>query len=121
MTECIRECIQERFEFRGHFSRRIEARFDSGQVSSDDGASFLREVDRKIGPMERVTACFTDRRSQDRIEHPLAEMLPRRLYALALGYEDLEESRSAKRSIGLCDVGERARRRATAAGIISRA
>ena len=38
------ECNQERFSFAVHFSRRVEAGFTAGQVSSDGGALLLREV-----------------------------------------------------------------------------
>jgi hypothetical protein len=60
-------------------------------VSSEGGSLLLREVDRKIGLVDRLAACFTDTRSQDRVEHTLPEMLAQRLYGLALGYEDLND------------------------------
>ena len=85
------ECIQEPFGFTEHFSRRVEASFTGGQVSSEGGSLLLREVDRKIGLIDRLANCFTDTRSQDRVEHALPEMLAQRLYGLTLGYEDLND------------------------------
>ena len=85
------ECIQEPFGFTEHFSRRVDASFSGGQVSSEGGSLLLREVDRKIGLIDRLANCFADTRSQDRIEHTLPEMLAQRLYGLALGYEDLND------------------------------
>jgi len=85
------ECIQELFGFTDHFSRRVEASFSGGQVSSEGGSLLLREVDRKIGLIDRLANCFTDTRSQDRVEHALPEMLAQRLYGLTLGYEDLND------------------------------
>ena len=85
------ECTQETFGFTAHFSRQVEASFTAGQVSGDGGALLLREADRKIKLIERVAGCFTDTRSQGRIEHTLAQMLSQRLYGLALGYEDLND------------------------------
>jgi hypothetical protein len=41
--------------------------------------------------MDRVSACFTDKRRQDRVEHRVGEMLAQRIFALALGYEDLND------------------------------
>jgi hypothetical protein len=67
------------------------ADFGAGQVSSDGGALLVREVDGKIKLLERAAACFTDTRSQDRIEHTLEEMLAQRVYGIALGYEDLND------------------------------
>jgi hypothetical protein len=45
------ECYQEAFRFAAHFSRRVEAGFTAGRVSSDGGALLLREVDCKINRM----------------------------------------------------------------------
>ena len=85
------ECNQEVFSFTAHFSRRVEAAFSAGQVSSDGGALLLREADRKINLLDRVAACFTDRRPPLLVTHKLAEMLAQRIYGLALGYEDLND------------------------------
>ena len=85
------ECNQEVFSFASHFSRRVEASFTAGQVSSDGGALLLRQADRKIGLLKRVASCFTDRRSPLLIQHQLGEMLSQRIYGLALGYEDLND------------------------------
>ncbi len=63
---------------------------DCGTVDAIPTAH-LREVDRKIKLLDRLTACFTDRRSTDRVQHPLAAMLAQRIFGLALGYEDLNE------------------------------
>jgi hypothetical protein len=83
------ECTQETFAFTAHFSRRVEAGFTAGQVSSDGGAPLLREVDRKINLLGRLAVCFMDGRAPERIEHTVEEMLSQRIYGLALGYEDL--------------------------------
>ncbi len=85
------ECSQETFSFAAHFSRRVEAGFTAGQVSSDGGALLLREVERRINLVGRLTGCFTDGRNQDLVQHKLSEMLSQRIYGLALGYEDLND------------------------------
>jgi len=85
------ECIQEVFHFASHFSRRVEASFTAGRVSSDGGALLLRETERKIDLVDRVAACFTDMRRPDRIEHGVGAMLAQRIFGLALGYEDVND------------------------------
>jgi len=87
----LTECIQETFCFAAHFSRRVEAGFTAGQVSSDGGALLLRETDRRIDLLGRLAGCFSDGRSQLLITHRLSEMLSQRIYGLALGYEDLND------------------------------
>jgi Transposase DDE domain group 1 len=65
------------------------ASFDGGRISSDGGAVLLREADRKLGVLERFAACFVDHRSPERTEHPVEDLVRQRVFALALGYEDL--------------------------------
>jgi len=85
------ECNQKVFSFTAHFSRRVEAGFSAGQVSSDGGALLLRETERKINLLGRLAGCFMDGRDPERIEHRIEEMLSQRIYGLALGYEDLND------------------------------
>jgi transposase-like protein len=85
------ECNQETFSFTAHFSRRVEAGFTAGHVSSDGGALLLREADGKIDLLGRLAGCFSDGRAPLLVKHPLAQMLAQRIYGLALGYEDLND------------------------------
>ena len=85
------ECIQEAFRFAAHFSRRVEAGFTAGHVSSDGGALLLRQVERRINLLRRLAGCFGDGRKLERIEHTVEEMVSQRIYGLALGYEDLND------------------------------
>jgi hypothetical protein len=91
------ECNQTAFVFEAHFSRRVEARFDGAQMTTDGGALLLRATDRKIELLQRVAACFADARDPERIEHELEEMLAQRIYGLALGYEDLNDHEELRR------------------------
>jgi hypothetical protein len=85
------ECSQETFSFTAHFSRRVEAGFSAGRVSTDGGVLLLREVEGKIHLQGRLVGCFIDGRSPFRVQHQLSEMLAQRIYGLALGYEDLND------------------------------
>jgi len=91
------ECNQETFAFTAHFSRRVEAGFSAGQVSSDGGSLLLRETDRKINLLGRLAACFSDGRRPLLVKHQLTEMLAQRIYGLALGYEDLNDHEQLRR------------------------
>jgi len=85
------QCNQSSFEFEAHFSRTVVADFEGGAITTDAGALLLRETDHRIGLLERLAACFTDFRSQDRCHHSVEQMLSQRIYGLALGYEDLND------------------------------
>jgi DDE family transposase len=86
-TECSAECI----EFGMVEGRAVEAAFDGGLVTSDAGALLLGAADRAIGLTERFAACFHDARRQELIEHEVATLLRQRVFAIAQGYEDLND------------------------------
>ena len=85
------QCSETLFPFEAHFSRQVVARFAGDWLTTEGGSLLLRQADRKIGLLRRVADCFTDGRQPERIEHRLQEMLAQRIYALALGYEDLND------------------------------
>jgi len=83
------ECNQPTFEFQSLGGREVTGRFDGGTISSDGGGILLREVEARTGILRQFAACFTDHRDADLIEHTVEELVAQRVYALALGYEDL--------------------------------
>jgi hypothetical protein len=85
------ECNAREFDFQGLGSRSVTARFDGGAITSDAGGLLLREVEAKTGILRRFAACFTDHRDPERVEHSVAELIAQRVFALALGYEDLND------------------------------
>ena len=51
----------------------------------------LREADRQQNLLPRLARCFVDRRNPLPTKHSVQEMVSQRVYALALGYEDLND------------------------------
>src|SRR5512135_2045779 len=72
-------------------SRDVLADFDGGDITSDGGALLLRQAEQLTGIIRQFAACFTDHRNPDLIEHTVEELIAQRVYALALGYEDLND------------------------------
>ena len=69
------ECTPEQLEFLSLGRREIIGRFDGGRLTSDGGGLLLREVDARIGLMERVAGCFKDYRNPESIEHGVRELV----------------------------------------------
>jgi hypothetical protein len=69
----------------------VVARFDGGRVTSDGGALLLGEIEQRFGFLAKFAACFSDHRDPQLIEHPVADLLKQRVFALCLGYEDLND------------------------------
>jgi len=72
-------------------SRRVEAQFNAGALTTDAGALLLREVDRRLGLLDALNAALADPRDPSRTEHPQRSLLAQRVFGLALGYEDLND------------------------------
>ena len=85
------QCIQEQMVFQQLGRREVIGRFDGGTISSDAGAVLLREVENRCGIVKRLSGCFRDYRDPERIEHRVEELIKQRVYAIALGYEDLND------------------------------
>ena len=85
------ECNLGQLEFASLGRRKVTARFDGGHLTSDAGGLLLSETDARLGLLQRLADCFVDHRDPRRIEHPVKDLLAQRVYALALGYEDLND------------------------------
>ena len=83
------ECISDLFGFARVESRRVEAAFDGGAVTSNGGAFLLGATERAIGLVVGFARCFQDGRDPALTEHSVATLVGQRVFALALGYEDL--------------------------------
>ena len=95
------KCSAEQLEFEAVAGRRVVAGFDGGRVTSDAGALLLARTDRGIGLARRFAACFADGRRADRVEHAVATMAAQRVFAIALGYEDLVDHDELRRDPAL--------------------
>jgi hypothetical protein len=85
------ECNPEQLEFHALGRREVIGRFDGGRITSDGGGLLLREVDKRLGLLDRLATCFTDYRNPNSIEHSVQALVAQRAYGLALGYEDLND------------------------------
>jgi hypothetical protein len=83
------ECSAELFDFGVVEERLVVAAFDGGKVTSNAGALLLGQADRALGLVRRLAACFCDRRCAGLIEHELETLIGQRIFAIALGHEDL--------------------------------
>lgn len=71
--------------------REIHADFSGGAITSDAGVLLLREADRQLGLVDALDAAIPDPRNPALITHPQRGLIAQRLYAIAAGYEDLND------------------------------
>ena len=85
---------QLRFAPSAGFSLRAD--FAGGGLSSDLGPMLLRSLDRQIGLTERLTSAITDRRHPGYVQHPMRDLLTQRIFQIASGYEDGNDSQTLR-------------------------
>ena len=83
------ECSADLFGFARVERRAVLAGFDGGKITSDAGALLLGATDGAIRLVDRFAECFVDSRAPELIEHTVETLVGQRVFALALGYEDL--------------------------------
>jgi Transposase DDE domain group 1 len=86
-TECSTDCDL----FGPVEGRRVAADFDGGAITSDAGGLLLGSTDRAIGLVDRFAGWFRDGRAPGLIEHSVRTLIGQRVFAIALGYEDLND------------------------------
>ena len=85
------ECTQDSFPFATEGRREVIARFDGGAITTEAGGLLLHQTEQKTGILRQFAGCFRDYRDRTRIEHGVEELVRQRVYALAQGYEDLND------------------------------
>lgn len=78
--------------FKAVSHKKIIADFNGGDVSSDAGLLFLREIEKKTGIIDRIANALDDRRHPGYVKHDLVQLLRQRVYQIAAGYEDANDS-----------------------------
>lgn len=78
--------------FKDISGKKIEADFNGGEVSSDGGILFLREVEREVGLIGRIGEVLRDRRHPGYVKHQFIQLLKQRVFQIICGYEDGDDS-----------------------------
>ena len=108
------QCYQNSFEFPRVCRRVVDAHFEGGEITSDGGSLLLRQADRYLGLTEAVAKALSDPRRRKSCIHDAHALVRQRVYAVALGYEDLNDHDELRREVGLQTAVERDRPLASA-------
>ena len=95
------ECTQSRLEFPGFSRRRIEASFDGGDITGNGGAQLLRLADDRTRLIKSAARAIGDPRRRRSCAHDLESLIRQRVYAIALGHEDLNDHEALRSDLAL--------------------
>ena len=74
------------------FREPVVAQFDQREGSSDGGALLLKAAYRHYGLVEELSACLRDQRQAGKVDHTLQELVAQRVFSIACGYPDANDS-----------------------------
>jgi len=74
------------------FPKPVVAQFDQREGSSDGGAPLLKAADHSLGLLDELTACLPERRQAGKVDHSMRELVAQRVFSLACGYPDGNDS-----------------------------
>lgn len=94
-------CTTEPIAFTRCKRRKVVADFGGGEITSDAGVLLLSEADKRMRLTERIAPKIDDPRCKGKCDHSLRDMLRQRIYALALGYEDLNDHVTLRKDTAL--------------------
>jgi len=93
-------CNTKNISFSPCKRKKVEVNFNGGDVTSDGGVLFLREIDRKIGLTKQISNLIPDARDKRYVDHPIEKILAQRIYGIALGYEDVNDHITLRKDPG---------------------
>jgi hypothetical protein len=82
----------KQLHFGSLFGKEVVADFEGGRITSDAGALLFRELDERHGLTEAVAKALDDPRDPSRVTHELRTLLRQRIFSIAMGYEDTNDS-----------------------------
>ena len=107
------DCTFSKIEFPRCCGRRVEVDFAGGDITSNGGAVLLAAADRRLGLLSGLARRLDDGRQTGKIEHRLLPLLRQRAYAVALGYEDVNDHDGLRDDLALQTAVGRDRRLAS--------
>ncbi len=85
------DCATQKMCFDTSSALALEAAFDGGRLTSDGGLVWLSEVDSELGLCEAIAECVPEWRKR-KAPHSLIALVKQRVYQIAAGYEDQNDS-----------------------------
>jgi hypothetical protein len=88
----MRKNTNQTMLFKEISGKKVQVDFNGGEVSSDAGLLFLRETESRIGIINKIVNVFDDKRHPSYIRHKIFQLLTQRVFQIAAGYEDANDS-----------------------------
>lgn len=85
------DCATPKMRFDTPAELALEAAFDGGRITSDGGLTWLQQTESELGVCETIAKEVPEWRHGG-VRHPLATLVKQRVFQIACGYEDQDDS-----------------------------
>ena len=89
------DCATHRMRFETQSALAVEAAFDGGRITSDGGLLCVAKMDEELGLCAAISESVPEWRNR-RGRHSLASLFRQRIFQIACGYEDQNDSDSLR-------------------------
>ncbi len=89
------DCATQKMRFETETTLALEAAFDGGRITSDGGLLWMAEADSQLGLCEAIASCVPEWRKR-KGRHSLTSLVRQRVFQIACGYEDQNDSNSLR-------------------------
>lgn len=94
-------CTTSSMNFSSIGRKKVTASFTGGNITSDGGLVLLREIDKQLGLTNKISNLIADNRNVSYVKHTALQIIRQRVFAIAAGYEDLNDHDELRKDAGL--------------------
>jgi hypothetical protein len=91
----VNDCATTKLHFGTQTALALEAAFDGGRITSDGGLVWLAEIEKELDLCEKMAEHVPEWRKR-RGHHSLVALIRQRVFQIACGYEDQNDSNSLR-------------------------
>ena len=84
--------ISDKLPFNFATKKPLEVKFSGLDLSTDAGLLLVKQADENLKVCQGMADCLEDNREQHKVKHPLFQLISQRIYQIAAGYEDTNDS-----------------------------
>ncbi len=82
----------EKIPFNFKTKKTLEVKFSGLDLSSDAGLLLIKQAEDNLKVGQGISNCLEDNREQHKVKHSLFQLVSQRIYQIAAGYEDTNDS-----------------------------
>ena len=84
--------FSDKLPFNFASKKPLEVKFSGLDLSTDAGLLLVKQAEENLKVCQGMADCLEDKREQHKVKHPLFQLISQRIYQIAAGYEDTNDS-----------------------------